>query len=53
MRRNIFITLLISTFSSCFAQIPDGCESIQCELIVERIDSTNDYMIICASNKER
>lgn len=53
MKRNIFITLLILTFSSCFAQIPDGCESIQCELIVERIDSTNDYMIICASNKER
>ena len=53
MKKNIFIILFVSILSSCFAQIPVGCKSIQCEVVIERIDSTNDYMIICASNKER
>ena len=53
MKKNICIILFVSILSSCFAQIPVGCKSIQCEVVIERIDSTNDYMIICASNKER
>lgn len=59
MKKTISLILLLSiislflTFSSCLAQIPAGCKSIQCEVVIERIDSTNDYMIICASNSER
>lgn len=53
MKKILCIILLFSIFSSCFAQIPEGCKSIQCEVVIERIDSTNDYMIIYAYNKER
>jgi hypothetical protein len=53
MKKNIIICFLFSIFSNCIAQIPAGCKSIQCGLIVERIDSTNDYMIICAYNDKR
>lgn len=35
------------------AQIPAGCKGITYEVVVERIDSTNDYMIIYAFNDER
>lgn len=47
------ILLLYSTFCSCSAQIPAGCKGVQYEVVIERIDSTNDYMIICAFNEER
>lgn len=59
MKKTISLILLLAiislflTFSSCLAQIPAGCKSIQYEVVIERIDSTNDYMIICASNSER
>lgn len=53
MEKNFCIIFLFSILSSCFAQTPVGCESIQYEIVIEQIDSTNDYMIICASNKER
>ena len=52
-KRFCTIILLYSIFSSCLAQIPEGCKRIQYEVVVERIDSTNDYMIIYAFNDER
>ena len=45
--------LLYSIICSSSAQIPAGCKVIQSEVVVERIDSTNDYMIICAFNDDR
>lgn len=54
IKKNVIQFLfLFSILSNCFAQVPAGCESIKCELIVERIDSTNDYMVICAYNEKR
>lgn len=47
------ILLLYSIICSSSAQIPAGCKVIQSEVVVERIDSTNDYMIICAFNDDR
>lgn len=53
MKKIVVIFFLFSIFSNGFAQIPDDCESIQYELIVEKIDSTNDYMIIHAYNDSK
>ena len=47
------ILLLYSIICSCSAQIPAGCKGLQYEVEIERIDSTNDYMIICAFNDDR
>lgn len=47
------ILLLYSIICSSSAQIPAGCKVIQSEVVVERIDSTNDYMIICAFTDDR
>lgn len=47
------ILLLYSIICSCSAQIPAGRKGTQYEVVIERIDSTNDYMIICAFNDER